>query len=258
MQSYPEIPVENQKLAACLHRPALSENVDVPIVICCHGLTGTRVGTAYRLVELARRLERESIACLRFDFRGCGESDGRFEDLTTQTLFDDLRAVFEWVSRTRGIDATRVGILGSSFGAYTAARGARFMDGLRCLVFLAPVANPHALTRQDMTEAGWTFLRKNGWIEHNGQRLGAQFFDTYPGDDVPVLLAQSAAPLLIFHGQGDKSVPIVHGRDYESAMQKAGRVVELRTLDTHDHGMRNIAATDTILAGAVEWFRRHL
>ena len=81
MQTYLDVAVGEEKLAVCLHMPQRSRpGKSVPVVVCCHGLTGTRVGTCYRFVTLARELARHHIACLRFDFRGCGASDGLFSE----------------------------------------------------------------------------------------------------------------------------------------------------------------------------------
>jgi acetyl esterase/lipase len=109
-----------------------------------------------------------------------------------------------------------------------------------------------------MTDAAWASLRKDGWIEHHGLRLGATFFDTLPREDVPGRLAKTAAPLLIYHGMADRDVPFEQGRAYESALRYAGAEVEFRPLDTSDHAMRSVTATDSILTGSERWLCRHL
>jgi dipeptidyl aminopeptidase/acylaminoacyl peptidase len=157
-----------------------------------------------------------------------------------------------------GVDAARVGIVGSSFGAYTASRVSDRIAGLRCCVFLAPVADPHALIERDMSPEAWALLRKQGWLEHHGQRLGADFFDTLPREDVPAKLARNGRPLLIYHGREDRQVPLEQGRAYESAMHSAGATVELHAIETSDHGMRGVTHTEMIIAGAAEWLTRFL
>lgn len=259
MQTFLEIPVGRQKLAACLHRPEVGRGAPpAPLVICCHGLTGNRVGACFRMVSLGRRLAAENIACLRFDFRGCGESDGRFQDLSIPTLREDLRAVVAAVPTFPGCDPARIGIVGSSFGALTASLTAGRISALRCLVFWAPVAEAGSLIDRKMTDAAWTFLRGHGWVEHHGMRLGAAFFDQIPDVDGPAMLAEAARPLLIYHAAGDEQVPIRHGRAYEAALKKAGAVVQLEPIEADDHAMRSVAASDTILDGTVTWLRRFL
>lgn len=259
MQMFMSISVGRQKLAACLHRPEPQRStVAAPVVICCHGLTGSRVGACFRMVTLGRRLADENIACLRFDFRGCAESDGRFEDMSVPTLMEDLHAVVAAVDRLPGCDPTRIGIVGSSFGALTASQVACDIGALRCLVFWAPVAEMRSLINGEMTDAAWAFLREHGWIEHHGLRLGAGFFDRIPEVEAPARLAEAGQPLLIFHGTGDAQVPIDHGRAYEAALVKAGVEVRFEAIAADDHAMRSLAANETIIDGTVAWFRRFL
>jgi pimeloyl-ACP methyl ester carboxylesterase len=259
MQSFLEIPVGRQKIAACLHRPEPGKHaVAAPVVVCIHGLTGTRVGSCYRFVSLARRLVKENIACLRFDARGCGESDGDFLNVTAATLLQDLIAVIETVDHLPGCDPTRLAIVGSSFGAFTASFAAPRFGTLRGLVFFAPVADPRALTLRDMNEKAWEFLRREGWIEHHGHKLSAAFLETLPEQTGPQMLATAAHPLLIFHGNEDKAVPMSQGRSYEFAVREAGVESKLEAIDTSDHGMRSVSATEKIVEGSVHWLRRFL
>jgi dipeptidyl aminopeptidase/acylaminoacyl peptidase len=255
MQQTLEIPNGERTLAACIHRPANSPS---PLVICCHGLTGTRIGASYRMVTLARLLEAAGIATIRFDFGGCGESLGRFEDVTSQTLLDDLYTVIAFVRGRSEFDMSRIGLAGSSFGAYTASRVAPDLKGLRCSIFLAPVANPRRLTEQGMPPAAWEHLRARGWVDHHGLPLSREFIETLPTDDVPAMLASAGKPLLIFHGLHDNQVPISEGRAYEAAFKKANVPVELEAMDSSDHGLRGVDLTKEIVEKSADWLTKRL
>jgi pimeloyl-ACP methyl ester carboxylesterase len=259
MQKFLEIPVGRDRLAASLHWPEQDPSgFGAPVAICCHGLTGTRIGSCFRFVTLARRLLAENIACLRFDFRGCGESDGEFQDLCVPTLVEDLRAAISAVGELPNCNANRIGIVASSFGAFTTSQIAVEIAALRCMVFWAPVADAKPLIEREMTDAAWELLRKQGWIEHFGHRLGAAFFDDLPKTPAPDLLARCGRPLLIYHGEGDKWVSADNSRAYEQTCSKAGMNVQLVLLDSDDHAMRSVAANETILDGTVEWLKRFL
>lgn len=259
MQASLDIPVGEQNIAACLHTPDVRRlSVAAPVVVCCHGLTGTRVGTCYRFVRLARRLTELNMSCLRFDFRGCGESDGNFQDVNAVRLAEDLKAVIRALDHARACDPTRLGIVASSFGAFTTALCGRVLAALRALVFWAPVAHPQALIDRDMPPDAWEFLRQHGWVPHRGLRMGRSFFDRLPGVDAPALLAERPSPLLVFHGEGDTHVPIEHGRAYAAAMKAAGVEVRLEPIATDDHGMRGVETSDRLVAESAEWMRRFL
>lgn len=253
MQRFLEIPVSNQKLAACHHQPS-SGGPAAPMVICCHGLTGTRVGSAYRFVQIARRLEELGIATLRFDFRGCGESDGRFEDVTIPSLCEDLRAVLNAAYEMAGGNFLKIGLIGSSFGAYTASLVAPTISGLRCLAFIAPVSDPKALAARDMPSEAWEYLKKKGWVDHHGLPLGKGFFDTMGHEDVPGMLAAVGRPVLIFHGTGDRQVPIEQGRAYEAALITANVHVKFAAVDANDHGLRQVVTCRRIVDDTTAWF----
>ena len=65
---------QGKAIFAMLHRP-LQEGPR-PAVLMCHGLGGTKVGRHRIYVALSEALARLGIAVMRFDFSGCGDSEG--------------------------------------------------------------------------------------------------------------------------------------------------------------------------------------
>ncbi|MCB9851652.1 MAG: alpha/beta fold hydrolase [Phycisphaerales bacterium] len=215
------------------------------------------MGSCYRFVSLGRQLAERGIACLTFDFRGCGESAGRFIDVTCNRLKCDLLGVIEWLADREDADASRIGLCGSSFGAFTAACVAQRIPGLRALVFWAGVASPGRLFDRAMTADAWRLLDAQGWLDHRGSPLGKPFF-SLDADDGPAALATAAKPLLMFHARGDTEVPIDQSEAYLDALQKAGVEVRLERLDLNDHGMRNVKVNERIVAESASWFESAL
>lgn len=258
--TYHSIPVDADFMASTCFVPALADKTQpAPIVVCTHGLTGSRMGSCYRLVRLAQRLVADNIACLTFDFRGCGESDGDFIDVTCERLQRDLRAVIDWIIDNPDFDATRIGLCGSSFGAFTASRVAPSIPGLRALVYWSGVANPRHLYERAMNHEAWALLNEQGWLPHRGMPLGKSFFSVAPGlDDGPAALAAAGKPLLMFHATGDTEVPISHAEAYQQALGAAGVDVRLERLDLPDHGMRDVVLNERILEGTAAWFADRL
>lgn len=93
------------------------------------------------MVTLARDLAGAGLAVLRFDYRGEGESGGRFRDSTVQQRIDDTVAAAAELRRAAGVET--VTLLGAHLGASIAALSAR-AAGADGLVLCDPLAAPGA------------------------------------------------------------------------------------------------------------------
>src|SRR5882672_7230784 len=75
--TFVELPVlfhcEGDQLVGVLARPDQPRDVGVVVVV---GGPQYRVGSHRQFILLARTLASEGIACLRFDYRGMGDSEG--------------------------------------------------------------------------------------------------------------------------------------------------------------------------------------
>ena len=103
---------EGQKIAGVLHLPDQSKPA---CVIASHGLLASKDSDKY--VVLGEKLTQEGIAFLRFDFRGCGESEGKIEENTITGRIADLDSAINFIRSYRGLKK-RIGLLGSSLGGY--------------------------------------------------------------------------------------------------------------------------------------------
>jgi len=123
---------------AAAHRIALRKVAGTaPGVIWLGGFKSDMRGT--KAEALAQHAERTGRACIRFDYSGHGESDGRFEDGTISRWLEEARTVFE----TQAIGPQIV--VGSSMGGWIALLLARSLSqqaaknaSLAGLVLIAP------------------------------------------------------------------------------------------------------------------------
>ncbi len=72
-----------------------------PAVLFLHGWSGGRLGPHRMFVKLARRLAAAGFTCLRPDFCGRGDSDGRTADATIQSMIADARAAVDYLAAQR-------------------------------------------------------------------------------------------------------------------------------------------------------------
>ena len=89
-----------------------------PAVLVLHGF-GSRKD-ADNVVGPANMFMRWGYVVLRFDMRGCGDSDGLFGHLLCLDQVEDTRAAITFMQSRPEVDPDRVAVVGSSFGAAVA------------------------------------------------------------------------------------------------------------------------------------------
>jgi len=106
-----------------------------PSVIFFHGRGSTRE----RYLPMAKFLSEKGMITLAFDFRGCGESDGIFENQTHRMGVEDGRAGLKFLL-SQNVDKRRVGIQGTSFGGYVTGMLLNDYDFIKSIVLRVPAS----------------------------------------------------------------------------------------------------------------------
>ncbi len=83
-------PCQGENLIGVLHRPAADAHIGVVVVV---GGPQYRAGSHRQFVLLGRALAAAGHACLRFDYRGMGDSSGSMRDFND--VGDDIRAAID-------------------------------------------------------------------------------------------------------------------------------------------------------------------
>jgi uncharacterized protein len=150
---------DGTKMVGDLYLPAgLTKSDRRPAVIFCAGTAGTRKGTPQ---QLAPRFLEAGFVFLAFDYRGWGDSDGKLlavepapkpdekGEVTVKARVvrwqmdfadqvQDIRSAIAFLAGEPGVDAERIGIMGSSYGGglvtWVAANDAR----VKCAVAQVP------------------------------------------------------------------------------------------------------------------------
>jgi pimeloyl-ACP methyl ester carboxylesterase len=184
---------------------------------------------------------RTGRACLRFDYAGCGESDGAFEDQTLASWRDDALLVIETLERGPLL------LVGSSMGGWLMLPIALAL-GSQVAGLVGIAAAP------DFTDWGYTSAEK-GHIEKYGRLEQASEYADEPtvttralwqsGQALHVLGGEIAltCPVRLLHGQQDPDVP------WETALSLAAqlRSADVQTLLIKDGDHRLSRPSDIAL-----------
>ena len=247
---------DGQQIAATLHLP--NGAGPHPAVVLCHGFTGQRIEAHFLFVKTSRALERAGIASLRFDFRGSGESEGEFRDMTVESEVSDALKAVDGVCRMPEIDVERVGVLGLSLGGFVAACVTGLEPRIKSTVLWSAVASlPETIGRRFTAEQTALF-RKEGHFDIGGHDLGWDFMAKAGALDPLELVGKSPNPVLIVHGSADESVPAEHADRYEAAARHGNRRVEKFIVDGADHTYSTLAAEGQVIERSVAWFQETL
>lgn len=124
----------SDRISAWLYRPDSSG--DTPLLVMAHGLGAVRT---MRLDAYAERFAAAGYACLVFDYRTFGDSEGAPRQLLDVGMqLQDWAAATAFARTLPGIDPQRIGLWGTSFsGGHVIATAAR-VPGIAAVVSQCP------------------------------------------------------------------------------------------------------------------------
>lgn len=95
---------------------------NLPAFVIMHGFGGHKNGPPQ--LWSTSQFPKWGYACLNFDFRGCGESDGARGDVIPAEEIADCKAAIDYLASRPEVDADRIALLGTSYGAVVAVAAA--------------------------------------------------------------------------------------------------------------------------------------
>jgi uncharacterized protein len=225
---------EGQKVAGVLHLPATQ---NPPCVIASHGLLSSKDSEKY--IAMGGELSQEGMAMLRFDFRGIGESEGKWEDDTVSRRIRDLRSAIDFI-RSHPSLGKRIGLLGSSLGGYVT-------------LFMA------SLEKEIRASAIWSTPFHLDDLESKPSPegmppLGKAFFEDLPKHRLLPFLPQVSNCMLI-HGEADELVPLDQAWEI---FNRLGSPKEIHVVEGADHRLTHPHHRQRAMSLSCEWFKKYL
>ncbi len=245
-----------EKMFGIMHRP-LSKGPH-PVVLFCPGLAGTKSGRYRMFVTLAQELTRNGIAVFRFDYRGAGDSEGEFNEMTVTSKVEDTLICLDFLLKSFDIDSSRIGILGRSLGGAIALLAASHFGTIKTIGLWSPLydGSPWKVL--------WEKFQKGSHGIDQSQILNSihapipnlEFVQQIIQIDMQAVLSKlTNIPLLHIHGEHDTVVDFRHALAYQEARKSASET-KFIPLPKGDHEFSNPGDQSTAISETALWFTR--
>jgi fermentation-respiration switch protein FrsA (DUF1100 family) len=221
----------NEKLVGIISTPSIQQK-KYATVILAHGF-GSNKDESGLFSDIAKYLSKLGILVLRFDFSGCGESDGDYSDTSLSKLKSDLSSVFDFVQSHPMVDTSRIGLLGQSMG--TSAIIA-LEPKVKCIVLMGATPHPKVALIKLFGE-GYkpndisTRIKPSGTIT----KIKSQFWKDFDNYNLIESLKNIHCPILFIHGETDDKVAISEMEEY---FQNANEPKEKIIIEGANHGLQ--------------------
>lgn len=246
---------EGQKIFGIFHRPCTQG--PYPTVLMCHGLAGHKTGKFRVYVHLAEMLSKHGIASLRIDFRGSGDSEGHFSEMTLESEVSDAVVALNYLRSRPDVDKSRIGLFGRSVGGTVALMTAKRAGPIKTIATWAPLYDGEQWQNQ------WTMLQSSDvsdedrqeMLKINGQVPGVKFFDQLFAMRMEDHLDDlENTPMLHIHGDQDFVVTTQHADRYVKAREAVQGVNKFIRLPESDHDFSHTKEQIKALDETTRWF----
>ncbi len=282
MERAVEFPSDGLTLRGVLHVPD-GATAPRPAILLCHGFGGSCRGAGHP--QLAAALVQAGYVVLRFDFRGCGESDGEKGSVICEEEVADVRHALDFLAARPEAATDRIGIVGASLGGSVALQATATDPRLKLCAANGAIGDGERRFRsQYPDEAAWRAFtaRLEGAKRRRAETGGPTMIDRFdivqipeanraglPPGAVMQFTAETAEsmrrfspertvakiaprPLLLIHPREDAVVP---ASESEAIVAAAGANAELHIVESRNH----FGSGDPALTGIVlDWLRRHM
>jgi pimeloyl-ACP methyl ester carboxylesterase len=265
LQDHVTLPSDGLKLSGIVHVPdALAPGERRPAIIMMHGFGANKNGGPE---WVCKQFEAWGYVALRFDYRGCGESEGERGRVIPLEEVSDARNAVTYLAGRPEVDPDRIALAGSSLGAGVAVHAAGIDQRVAAVILENGLGNGERIIRSMHTPESWTRflalmdegirhredtgtakmihrfdifempkelqvnLTSNGSLMHFTAETAVGFFMFRPEEMIARIAPR---PILILHSARDR---VCNYEEAFSLARLARPPVELHLMDGADHFM---------------------
>ncbi|MDO4488355.1 MAG: alpha/beta fold hydrolase [Eubacteriales bacterium] len=179
-------------------------NGPFPTVCFYHGFSVDRIGMNRLHYLFSKRCVEEGFACVRFDFYGCGESDGDFREKRLSFEVEQSLAIYDWAIAQDFADPDKMFMVGHSLGGVLAGMCAPKRQPAGAVLWSPGLAAYYDISSR--VHAVPTMYEKE--YDIGGMLIDSEFLTDLRQTDI---LGESKGydkGVLIIHGDMDEKVPV--------------------------------------------------
>ncbi len=226
------------------------------IVVVCHGFTLNKDDSL--IIDICEKLNSNGFNCYRFDFSGCGRSEGKFGESDYTKERGDLDSVITHFHR----NGYRIrSVIGHSMGGSVAILQAAEDPRIKSVVAIAPRILPdkHSIVKDSgklidelikLAQSVQIIHRVKG----NGREepISRRYLENIRDVDIIAAIRRIEIPLLILHGTEDEVVDIAESRN---ALEKANGLKELVVITGANHRFSAQQSRDEMVDKLLHWLQ---
>lgn len=203
-------------LDAVIQKPEMKKGEKVRVAIILHGFGSNKERPLLRAI--ADSLVSKNIATIRFDFNGCGKSEGKFSDMTVPNEIEDAKRVIAYILQQPW--AGDISLVGHSQGGVVASMVAGELRGsIRSVALCAPAA----VLRDDAIRGqlqGGSYdagnIPETITIPGRNLHVGRAYCQTAQTLPIYETARLFTGPVLLVHGTADRIVPYTYSERYNN------------------------------------------
>jgi dipeptidyl aminopeptidase/acylaminoacyl peptidase len=247
---------EGIEVPAYVTTPPRKEGQRLPLVVLPHG--GPFAQDRWGFDWLAQFLAAQGYVVLQANYRGSTGygidwvGDGAFKGW--RNVVGDIDAGVDHLIEKGLVDPDRICTVGWSFGGYASLMlGIAKPERYRCVVSVAGVTHPYRL------------YSESSLTTHLGRYARVAIREIVPtrGEEVSLSsplerVSEFKQPVLLFHGDLDRNVPVDHSRDLAKALERADKSVDYVEFDDADHQIERPDQRIAMLQRIGDFLHQHL
>lgn len=225
-----------------------------PTVILAHGFAAEKTEKGM-FNDITKSLTENEFLVYRFDFSGCGESEGDYSKTSLTKLIKDLRSIIDFVKEQPKVDTNRLALVGMSFGTSVAVTFNA--PEIKSYVLLGSVANPYEVLKNLFQQYTFNPERESFRITSEGKhvKMGPQFWKDFSNYDLPKSVSEIYKPICIIHGEKDSAAPLEEAKIFYDNANEPKKLVVVKN---SDHGFCEPSERSEMIKELTNWFKKYL